>query len=331
MIYETEKINQHILGVDKSVFFIGTVENRDDPLAMGRCQIRITGTHPDDKSLVPTEDLPWAYPILPVNNHGYGGLGHSSVGPLVGTKIFGFFADGMDKQIPWMLGTIPGGTGQLQAGTSASLGDALSGFVASAVGEFTVNNSPVSSSIITRGATFAKYLLQDLNNSGYKIKDFHAAAIMGNIAGESNIQAITEGHSHPGPPPPANSHNVGYGFAQWTNSRLINFLNYCSQNHLDPQTDKANIQFLSYELKGSFKTMLQALASGGNQTAVGQPHGPHNVNDIVGATAYVLGQFERPAFSLIGTTGPKRINYAKKIWEAMKSPGQPVNASGTHS
>jgi len=318
---------QHIMGVDHTIWYVGVVENRDDPLMLGRCQVRIIGVHPDDKTLVPTTDLPWAMPILPVNGSpAFAGMGHSPVGPVIGTTVFGIFADGIERQLPYMLGTIAGGVGHLDAGSSASLGDTLSGFVAGFI------PTAASTGMISRGAFYAKFLLQNLNNAGFKIKDFHAAAIMGNIAGESGVQAVVEGHfGHPSGPPPINSHNVGYGFAQWTNSRLVNYLNYCSQHNKNPQSEDANMSFLIYELTGSFKGMLNALASGGTHSAAGNPNGPHNVDNIIGATSYVLGQFERPAYRCLATTTPRRINYAQLIWAGMKGTGQPVSGTGTYS
>lgn len=324
---DLETINQHIIGIDKTVWFIGTVENRDDPLTLGRCQIRISGLHPDDKTLVPTTDLPWAMPMLPItNSHASSGIGMSPVGPVVGTLVFGLFLDGMDRQQPMMMGTLGGGTGQFAAGVSQAL-DKLAQGISSVVSEFT--STPLSGSIITRGSNFSRWLLTDLNKSGFKVKDIHCAAIMGNIAGESGILAVAEGH--PGkvaPAPNINNHKGGYGFAQWTGPRLTSYLSYCQSNHLDPTSDGANMQFLSYELKTSFSSMIRNLAQGGSHTAAADPKGPHNVDTIEGATHYVLGQFERPKYSNAVTSAPKRVGYATQIWNAMSKSSQPVNGTG---
>ena len=51
---------QNFLGKDGFNWFMGVVESRDDPLNLGRCQIRIFGFHTDNIQEIPTSDLPWA-------------------------------------------------------------------------------------------------------------------------------------------------------------------------------------------------------------------------------------------------------------------------------
>jgi len=88
-------------------FYYGIVENRDDPLKLGRCQVRIVGLHSHDKSILPTDSLPWAYPLQPVTSAAINGLGWSPVGPVPGTTVVIIFAD-KDKQQPLMFGTVGG-------------------------------------------------------------------------------------------------------------------------------------------------------------------------------------------------------------------------------
>lgn len=91
---------------DFSYWFIGVVENRNDPLKIGRCQVRIFGYHAESKELLPTKDLPWAVPIQPITSPAISGIGATPVGPLPGTWVIGLFLDGQDKQQPAMIGTI---------------------------------------------------------------------------------------------------------------------------------------------------------------------------------------------------------------------------------
>ena len=42
------------------MFYRGVVENNNDPLKLGRLQVRIFGIHTDDKDELPTEALPFA-------------------------------------------------------------------------------------------------------------------------------------------------------------------------------------------------------------------------------------------------------------------------------
>lgn len=97
--------------------FTGCVENRNDPLKLGRCQVRILGLHTDDKTILPTADLPWAYPMQPVTSAAISGIGHSPVGPVPGTWVVVMFRD-EDLQQPIMLGTI-GGIPQTKSGERA--------------------------------------------------------------------------------------------------------------------------------------------------------------------------------------------------------------------
>ena len=48
--------------------FVGVVEDRNDPLSLGRCRVRAFGIHTEDKAMIPTEDLPWATPVMPFNS-----------------------------------------------------------------------------------------------------------------------------------------------------------------------------------------------------------------------------------------------------------------------
>jgi len=87
--------------------YTGVVENRDDPLRVGRCQVRILGVHTEDKNVLPTNDLPWAYPMQPVTSASVSGIGWSPTGPVTGTWVVIMFRD-EDQQQPIMLGTIGG-------------------------------------------------------------------------------------------------------------------------------------------------------------------------------------------------------------------------------
>lgn len=97
---------QRIFNKDGFNWWIGVVEDRNDPEKIGRCRVRIFGYHTDDKGLLPTESLPWAVPIQPITSAATSGLGSSPLGPVTGTWVIGFFLDGEDMQQPAMFGTI---------------------------------------------------------------------------------------------------------------------------------------------------------------------------------------------------------------------------------
>jgi len=87
--------------------YTGCVENRQDPLKLGRCQVRVVGLHNYDKSQLKTEDLPWAYPMQPITSAGISGIGHTPIGPVEGTWVVIMFRD-EDEQQPIMLGSVGG-------------------------------------------------------------------------------------------------------------------------------------------------------------------------------------------------------------------------------
>lgn len=85
----------------------GIVESRQDPLRLGRCKVRVYGVHTMDSAILPTDDLPWAFPIMPVTSASISGVGTAPVGPVEGTVCVIYFAD-TDQQVPMMLGTVGG-------------------------------------------------------------------------------------------------------------------------------------------------------------------------------------------------------------------------------
>jgi hypothetical protein len=93
---------ENFIGKDNFVWWIGVVEARDDATGLGRCRVRIFGWHTDNKSTLPTTDLPWAQPMYPINNS------NSFSSPRIGDWIVGFFMDGMSGQAPIMMGVLPG-------------------------------------------------------------------------------------------------------------------------------------------------------------------------------------------------------------------------------
>lgn len=96
-----ENIPKDFMGLNNFVWWFGVVENRLDPLNLGRCQVRCFGWHANEKTKIPTEDLPWAHPVVP--------YGVKAVQPPVeGTMVFGFFADGNEARYPILMGTVPG-------------------------------------------------------------------------------------------------------------------------------------------------------------------------------------------------------------------------------
>ena len=81
------------------IWWTGVVENRMDPLNLGRLQVRIFGWHTENLDLIPSEDLPWAVPLRNTR---------VDETPREGEYVMGFFFDGQSGQVPYYLGVFPG-------------------------------------------------------------------------------------------------------------------------------------------------------------------------------------------------------------------------------
>jgi len=104
-------VEQIFMGKDGFHWFIGVVEDRNDPLKVGRVRVRAVGYHTENKTILPTEDLPWATVMTSTESSGMSGLGTTPHFLVLGTHIVGFFRD-VDCQEPVILGALPGAPGQ---------------------------------------------------------------------------------------------------------------------------------------------------------------------------------------------------------------------------
>lgn len=91
--------------------FRGVVEDNDDPLKTGRVRVRIWGLHSPSRTKnatdgIPTDELPWAEPCLPVSEGGISGYGIFSV-PLQGSHVMLFFENG-NIMSPRYFASVPG-------------------------------------------------------------------------------------------------------------------------------------------------------------------------------------------------------------------------------
>lgn len=95
------------MGKDGFNWFVGVVEDRNDPQKAGRVKVRCVGHHTEDIQDIPTADLPWASVMMPVTAGGNSGIGFSPHFLIEGTWVVGFFRDPA-KQEPIIMGTLPG-------------------------------------------------------------------------------------------------------------------------------------------------------------------------------------------------------------------------------
>ena len=96
------------MGKDGFQWFVGVVEDRQDPKFLGRVRVRCLGYHTTDLTQLPTADLPWAHPMNPITSATISGVGQTPLGAVEGTWVMGFFQDGADAQMPVIMGTLPG-------------------------------------------------------------------------------------------------------------------------------------------------------------------------------------------------------------------------------
>ena len=107
--------NTDFMGRDGFIWFAGVVEDRSDPLKLGRVRVRALGYHTDDRNVLPTADLPWAHPLLPITSSGVSGIGQTPLGLVEGSWVIGFFRDADTKQDAVILGSLPGKPSQTGA------------------------------------------------------------------------------------------------------------------------------------------------------------------------------------------------------------------------
>jgi len=93
------------------MFYIGIVEDNNDPLKLGRLKIRIFGVHTENRTsknniqFLATDDLPWSLPAMPISNSSIDGISDFST-ILPGTRVFVFFLD-QYHQKPFYFAVMP--------------------------------------------------------------------------------------------------------------------------------------------------------------------------------------------------------------------------------
>ena len=98
----------YFMGQDGFVWFVGVVEDRNDPELLGRVRVRCLGFHTDNLDDLPSSDLPWAHVMHPVTDPSMQGLGSTPSFLVEGSWVIGFFRDAYEKQQPVIIGSLPG-------------------------------------------------------------------------------------------------------------------------------------------------------------------------------------------------------------------------------
>jgi hypothetical protein len=146
------------------IWWQGVVEDNLDPLQLGRCRVRILGFHTSDKKDIPTDKLPWAYPIQPITSAAISGIGQSPTGLVPGSWVVGFFRDGANAQEPVIFGSI-GGIPEEKANSQKGFNDPRTSKELQFIpkDEFKIQQYPVDGSgaileNMTEGKTYPKHI-----------------------------------------------------------------------------------------------------------------------------------------------------------------------------
>ena len=99
--------NNYFMGRDGFNWFVGVVEDRNDPQQIGRVRVRCLGYHTEDVVALPTADLPWAHVMHSVTDPSMQGLGTTPSWLTPGSWVVGFWRDA-EMQQALIIGTLPG-------------------------------------------------------------------------------------------------------------------------------------------------------------------------------------------------------------------------------
>ncbi len=95
-----------------------------------------------------------------------------------------------------------------------------------------------------------------------------AAGIVGHLGHESGLEGINERH------PLVPGSRGGFGWAQWTGPRRVDFENWARERNLDPASDEANYGYLVHDLTINHPGILAALRGARNVTEAVQAFMP---------------------------------------------------------
>ena len=107
-IVNEPKIN--FVGKDGFFWWVGEVEDNEDPMELGRVKTRILGYYTNVQggttADLPTDKLPWATVLQHTSQPGNDGQGESSGQLQPGAIVMGFFMDGENAQMPIVIGVL---------------------------------------------------------------------------------------------------------------------------------------------------------------------------------------------------------------------------------
>lgn len=287
---------------DTHRWFVGVVEDINDPYKLGRVRVRIRGLHSSFMSDIDVEDLPWAQVGVPTTEGGVSGIGRMPK-LLPGAEVVGFFLDGEGSQLPFVTHSIPkieyasatqssfnvdGRLGRSTVSPSSGPGTGLTG-----------NKNKIEPAedvaLGAIGGTNAETAYNFFVANGFT--PVQAAGIVGNLMVESGVGLSTTVKS-------AGSEQ-SYGIAQWNSAaaagnRLGLLKEFASDLGRDWTELEVQLRYIVHELRN-----YPYLGLGSLQAAT----------TVEAATDAFMLKYERPSVQ----HREKRVGYAKEVYKRMNS------------
>lgn len=233
------KALSHAFYGDQTRWFIGRVVDNNDPLRLGRVRINILGIH---DNIADAGDLPWASMVLPTTE---GGVSTGFPPSLdLGAQVFGIFLDGVQSQLPLVIGSIPHQLpdySQTESGVNGGLYNSRE-FVNTQPGVYAGEDEPIGSA--NESAEIAYNYFRSVNYS-----DAVSRGIIGNIIVESgNFDPTVVRFDRMGD---TNTSYPARGICQWRADRWNGpdgLETWATRNNLNPRNLTTQLRFVKFEL-----------------------------------------------------------------------------------
>ncbi len=301
------KALSHAFYGDQTRWFIGKVVDNNDPLRLGRVRINILGIH---DNIADAGDLPWASMVLPTTE---GGVSTGFPPSLdLGAQVFGIFLDGVQSQLPLVIGSIPHQLpdySQTEAGVSGGLYNSRD-FQNTQPGTYAGSDEPVGSANESAETAYNYF-------TSVGFSDAQARGIIGNMIVESgNFDPAVIRFDRKGD---LNTSYPAHGICQWRAERWNGpdgLETWSARNGLNPRNLTTQLRFTKFELDTFAYLGKQELlnCTTPEQAAVTFMRKFERPANEGGASAY-----RDPPYATTGTfpqqraAEGKRINFAKSL------------------
>ena len=225
---------------DQTRWFIGKVVDNTDPLRLGRVRINIVGIH---DSVADAGDLPWASVVLPTTEGGVSSGFPPSLD--LGAQVFGIFLDGVQSQLPLVIGSIPHQLpdySQTEGGVHNNDRYNSQDFDNTSPGEYAGSEEPAGSADESAEEAYNYF-----TSVGYS--DAQARGIIGNMIVESdNFDPAVIRFDRLGD---TNTPYPAHGICQWRKERWFGpdgLQSWSSRNNLNPRNLSTQLRFTKFEL-----------------------------------------------------------------------------------